>query len=159
MNDGGVPGRAGRLGDPHLRRDASQYRCHGWGSYAHFRVRLDRAVIGDSALLDPAAPATGWFVRNEWYRLVYYATAPGHAASAPPPRSCSSCLHVDNLAPANPARAILILAGRSLSGAARPNGSLADFVEGANAGLDLRFESRAVNSVFNDRLVVLDANL
>lgn len=159
MNDGGVPGRPAGSVTLTFGATLPNIDAMAWGSSARFRVRLDRAVIGDSALLDPATPATGWFVRNEWYRLVYYATAPGHVASAPPPRSCSSCLHVDNLAPANPARAILILAGRSLSGAARPNGSLADFVEGANAGLDLRFESRAVNSVFNDRLVVLDANL
>jgi hypothetical protein len=66
---------------------------------------------------------------------------------------------VANLAPADKQRAILILAGRSLSGDPRPNGSLADFVEGANAGLDLRFEQRPVNAAFNDRLVVLDANL
>jgi hypothetical protein len=130
----------------------------GWGSSAQFRIRIDRAVIGDHALLDPLAPVSGWFVRNEWYRLLYYALTPSHAASAAPPRSCSTCLHVANLAPAGKQRAILILAGRSLDGSPRPNGTLADFVEGANADLDLNFEQRAANSAFNDRIVVVDAN-
>jgi hypothetical protein len=130
----------------------------GWGRSAQFRIRIDRAAIGDHALLDPLAPVSGWFVRNEWYRLLYYALTPGHAASAAPPRSCSSCLHVANLVPAGKQRAILILAGRSLDGSPRPNGALADFLEGANADLDLNFEQRAVNSAFNDRIVVVDAN-
>ena len=55
----------------------------GWGSSAQFRIRIDRAVIGDHALLDPLAPVSGWFVRNEWYRLLYYVLTPSHAASGP----------------------------------------------------------------------------
>ena len=116
----------------------------GWGSSAQFRIRIDRAAIGDHALLDPLAPVSGWFVRNEWYRLLYYVLTPSHAASAAPPRSCGSCLHVANLVPSGKQRAILILAGRSLDGSPRPNGALADFLEGANADLDLNFEQRAV---------------
>ena len=130
----------------------------GWGSSANYRIRIHRAVIADHPLLDPASATTGWFVRNEWYRLLYYATSPNHAASGAAPRSCTPCLQVANLAPANAQRAILILAGRSLSGAARPNGLLADFLEGANADADPGFERRAVNASFNDRVVVLDAN-
>lgn len=159
MNDGSAPGKPAGSVTLTFGATLPNIDAMGWGSTAQFRIRLDRAVIGDHALLDPAAPVTGWFVRNEWYRLLYYATAPGHAASAAPPRSCSTCLQISNVDPANPPRAILILAGRSLSGAARPNGSLADFVEGANADLDLSFESRAVNALFNDRIVVLDARL
>jgi hypothetical protein len=135
----------------------------GWGTYARFRMRLERAVIADHPLLAAAAPGTGWFVRNEWYRLLYYATAPGHAASAAAPRSCDplvpSCLQVANLAPASRQRAILILAGRSLGGAPRPNGNLEDFLDSAsNRDGDHAFEQLAVNRTFNDRVVVLDAN-
>lgn len=130
----------------------------GWGTYANYRIRIHRAVIADHPLLDPASAATGWFVRNEWFRLLYYATAPEHAASGAAPRSCATCLQVANLAPAASQRAILILAGRSLGGAARPNGALADFLEGANADASPGFEARAVNASFNDRIVVLDAN-
>jgi hypothetical protein len=159
MNDGAAPGKP--AGSVTIRFGATlpNIDAMGWGGTAQFRIRVDRGVIGDHALLDPAAPATGWFVRNEWYRLVYYATAPDHAASAAAPRACTACLQVANLAPAGKQRAILILAGRSLGGAARPNGTLADFVEGANADLDLGFEQRAANRFFNDRIVVLDANL
>jgi hypothetical protein len=157
MNDGSVPGRP--AGSVTLRFGAllPNPAAMGWGSRGQFRIRLDRAVIGDHALLGAAAPGTGWFVRNEWYRLLYYASAPDHAASAPAPRVCDACLEVVNL-PGPAPRAILILAGRSLQGAARPNGALADFVEGANGDLDLRFEQRPVNAAFNDRVIVVDAN-
>ncbi|HJY76569.1 MAG TPA: hypothetical protein VKE95_08050, partial [Burkholderiales bacterium] len=33
-------------------------------------------MFADDPLLDPSDPTTGWFVRNEWYRLVWYAAAP-----------------------------------------------------------------------------------
>ena len=156
MNDGSIAGRPAGSVTLTLSATLPNLAAMGWGESAQFRVRLDRAVIADHPLLDRDAPATGWFARHEWYRLVYYALAPGHAASAAAPRSCSTCLEVSNL---GQSRAILILAGRSLTGEPRPNGLLADFVEGSNADLDLAFESRAVNSGFNDRVLVLDANL
>jgi hypothetical protein len=159
MNDGAIPGRPAGSVTITFGATLPNIDAMGWGSTAQFRMRIDRGVIADHALLDPLAPSTGWFVRNQWYRLVYYAIAPEHAASAPAPRACTSCLHVTNVAPAGKQRAILVLAGRSLSGAPRPNGALADFVEGTNADLDLVFESRAVNASFNDRVVVVDASL
>jgi hypothetical protein len=158
MNDGAIADKPAGSVTVTFGATLPNIDAMGWGSSAQFRIRIDRAVIGDHALLDPTAPTSGWFVRNEWYRVLYYALAPGHAASATPPRSCSTCLHIANLAPAGQQRAILILAGRSLDGSPRPNGALADFLEGANADLDLNFEQRAVNSVFNDRIVVVDAN-
>jgi hypothetical protein len=122
----------------------------GWGSYARFRVRIERAAIADHPLLGASAPGTGWFVRNEWYRLLYYATCD---------RVTPTCLQVANFGPANRQRAILILAGRSLGGAARPNGNLEDFLDSAaNRDGDNAFEQLAVNRTFNDRVVVLDAN-
>jgi hypothetical protein len=135
----------------------------GWGTYANYSIRVERAAMGDHALLDPTAATTGWFARNEWYRLVYYATAPNHAASGTPPRACVdadlSCLQASNIAQPNK-RALLILAGRSLANAARPNATLADFLEGANAApaSSPRFEQRTVNTAFNDRALVVDAN-
>jgi hypothetical protein len=159
MNDGSVLGRPAGSVTITFGATLPNIDAMGWGSTAQFRMRVERAVITDHALLDPLAPSTGWFVRNQWYRLVYYALAPEHAASAAAPRSCTSCLQVTNVAPAGKQRAILVLAGRSLSGAARPNATLGDFLEGANADLDLVFESRAVNASFNDRVVVVDASL
>jgi len=141
----------------------------GWDSWALYRIRLKRSVIGDHPLLDATtlgAGSTGWFARNEWYRLLYYAPAPGHTAAALPTPSCTSggtCLSVTNVTPANKQRAILILAGRSLTNpAGRPNGNLADYLEFGNADLNATFEqrtvSRAIGAPFNDRVVVLDAN-
>ncbi|HMH17435.1 MAG TPA: hypothetical protein VK572_04730, partial [Burkholderiales bacterium] len=114
---------------------------------------------------------TGWFVRNEWYRLVYYATASGHTAAALPALpSCTSgvnCLSVTNITPANKQRSILILAGRSLTNpAGRPNGTLSDYLEFGNADLNTVFEQQPISTVinpalkkpFNDRIIVLDAN-
>jgi hypothetical protein len=158
MNDGAAAGKPAGSVTVTFGATLPNIDAMGWGGRAQFRIRVDRGVIADHPLLDSAAPVTGWFVRNEWYRLLYYALAPGHAASASPPRECSACLHVGNVAPAGKQRAILILAGRSLSGAARPNGRLADFLERANADLDLDFEQRPVNSAFNDRIVVVEAN-
>jgi hypothetical protein len=129
----------------------------GWGSSARFRLRIERAVISDHELLDPEHPVSGWFVRNEWYRLLYYALAPAHAASGAAPRACASCLQVANLGAPGSARALVILAGRSLGARARPNGTLADYLEGLNAA-GPGFESRAVNATFNDRIVLVDAN-
>jgi hypothetical protein len=156
INDGGSAGRPAGSATVTFGAQLPDSAAMGWSTPAQFRIRVDRAVIGDHPLLDPAAPGTGWFVRNEWYRLVYYAIAPAHSASSPAPRSCSTCLEIRNQA--GEARALLILAGRSLGAAARPNALLEDFVEGANADLDLAFESRPVNAAFNDRLVVLDQN-
>jgi hypothetical protein len=155
LNDGGTAGRPAGSATVTFGAQLPDSAAMGWTRPAQFRIRVDRAVIGDHPLLDPAAPGTGWFVRNEWYRLVYYAIAPAHAASSPAPRSCTTCLQIKDAS--GEARALLILAGRSLSGAARPNGLLEDFVEGANADLDLAFEARPVNAAFNDRVVVLDA--
>jgi hypothetical protein len=158
MNDGAAAGKPAGSVTVTFGATLPNTAAMAWGSRAQFRIRIDRGVIGDHPLLDPAAPATGWFVRNEWYRLLYYALSPGHSASAAPPRACSTCLHVANRAPASGQRAILILAGRSLQGSERPNGRLADFLEGSNADLDLDFEQRPVNSSFNDRIVVVAAN-
>jgi hypothetical protein len=145
----------------------------GWGTIADFRIRLERAVIADHPLLDATTVgpgSTGWFVRNEWYRLVYYALSPRHAASGTAPRSCENttptCLSVTNVIPTNKQRAILILAGRSLANPPPVARTLADFVEFGNADGNLVFEqqpvSRAINAAlkkpFNDRIIVLDAN-
>ena len=42
------------------------------------------SVFPDHALLNSANPATGWFMRNEWYRVLYYATAQGQTVASLP---------------------------------------------------------------------------
>lgn len=130
-----------------------------WGYYY---IQAQRPEIIDHALLDAStASSTGWFVRNQWYRFAYYAVAPNHAAGGT--LSCNdtvpTCLQVANVSPLNKQRAILILAGRSLSGAARPNGNLNDYLDAAeNRDGDSAFEQLRVNASFNDRVVVIDTN-
>ena len=139
-------------------------------SYA-FEVTAESGAFADHPLLDAStASSTGWFVRNQWYRLTYYAIAPPHAASAAAPRACTAtpltCLDVANVAPARKQRAILILAGRAITGQARPSANVTDFLEFGNAVDPGAFERQPVSTAiaptlkkpFNDRIVVVDAN-
>jgi hypothetical protein len=114
-----------------------------WGTYATYSIRIQRAAIGDHALLDTADATTGWFARNEWFRLVYYAVAPSNtAAMLPLERSCTTaadCLSVANSSPTSK-RMVLVLAGRALNGGARPSAALTDYFEfgNANAAYEIR---------------------
>jgi hypothetical protein len=107
----------------------------GWGTYANYMINVDRAAFGDHALLSTTDATTGWFARNEWYRLVYYTLAPSNSATkVASERSCGSnadCLAVTNLAGSR--SALLVLAGRSVNGNARPSSALADYLEFGNA--------------------------
>jgi hypothetical protein len=154
--------------------------ARGWGTYANYRVRLDKAVIGDHSLLDSTDTTTGWFVRNEWYRLAYFAVARGHTAEvltrAPlcpttaglpagtPYAFTSSCLSVTNVTPTNSQRAILIIAGRSVNGSPRPSANLPDYFELGNVtGSYIRKTPSTGNVIpvaqrFNDRVLVISSN-
>jgi len=137
---------------------------------AQYRVTANIGVLADHALLDPNNATTGWFVRNQWYRLAYYALSANHAASATPPRSCTAspltCLSIANVTPSDKQRAILVLVGRSLPGQIRPSSSVADFLEFGNAASPAAFERQPVSNAiaaalkkpFNDRIIVVDAN-
>ena len=81
----------------------------------------------------------GWFISNEWYRLVYYVVSPGYLPGAG--ASCNAlkpCLTVNNMpsyysSPNTNKSALLILAGRSLNGTSRPSSSFGNYLEGKNA--------------------------
>lgn len=126
---------------------------------------LDARKSSDTSL--PAVAPTAWFARNEWHKLLYYAIAPGYAASGAAPRSCTTggtCLSVTNVMPAGGQRAILILAGRSIDGSARPSGTLGNYLEFGNA--TGAFERQAISTwndstlkkPFNDRIAVIASN-
>jgi hypothetical protein len=114
----------------------------------------------DHSITDPNDPVTGWFVRNEWHKLAYYAVSQGYApggastCGAPPQ---PACLTINNdSAPTDNKRALLVLGGRVLPGQARPPAGVADYFEGQNVTpADLVFEKRVVNSSFNDRVVTV----
>jgi hypothetical protein len=132
-----------------------------WGTNASFRIRIERSVIGDHALLNANDATTGWFVRNEWYRLLYYAVAQGQTSASLPSPACatgSSCLTV-GAAPEDNKRALLVLEGRSLGSQTRPSSALVNFLETAeNTNLDTLFEQPRVTAGVNDRVIVVDQN-
>jgi hypothetical protein len=144
----------------------------GWGTYALFRIRIDRATIGDHAMMTTSDGTLGWFARNEWFRQMYYATVSGYtAATLPATPACTTagtCLTITNINPpiatTGGQRAILILAGRSINGQPRPSATLTDYLEfgNATAAFERQTVSRTVSAAlkrpFNDRVVVVDSN-
>ena len=133
-----------------------------WGTnYGYYYIEAQRPVPTDHALLSSSDPTTGWFVRNEWYRLVYYATAPNYAPGGT--LACAtgtSCLSVANLTtpPLGSVRSMLILAGRSVNGTARPSSTLANYLDGTNATNNYVKQSVSASTRYNDRFVVIDNN-
>lgn len=137
-------------------------------------VSIPVGLLADHTLLDASttgAGASGWFLRNRWHEVAYYAIAPGFAPSSAA-KSCvdgTTCLTVAyhrNAAGAVDAgkqRAIVVLTGRALAGQARPTSNPIDYLEGANAdGNIFGFETRSAalvgNRSFNDRIAVIDSN-
>jgi hypothetical protein len=107
--------------------------------------------------------ATGWFVRNKWHELAYYAVA---AAVAPGGTGAcvtsSTCLQVTYHPSNGKQRAVLLLAGRAITGQDRYSSTLSNWFEGANAGGVSPFEVRSAtlltNRTFNDRIAVISTN-
>lgn len=139
----------------------------GWGNYADYRIRIERLVVSDHSLLDPNHATTGWFVRNEWFRLLYYAAAQTSTADGALPSvgctSSSNCLRLMTWPGTTPAwdkRALLILAGRALRNQTRPSTSPVNYVELQNNDGGTMYEQRPVSrtSQFTDRVIVVDAN-
>lgn len=140
----------------------------GWGTYANYSARIERAAFGDHALLSTTDATTGWFARNEWYRLTYYAVTPSNtAARLPLERSCASagdCLALTTGAGASMNHALLLLAGRSVNGTSRPSSTLANYLESGNAsGTYVQNAIRTSTSSaaaqrFNDRVMSFGSN-
>jgi len=149
----------------------------GWNTYANYKIKIDRAAIGDHPLLSATDPGTcpsygctGWFVRNEWYRLLYYAVpASNTAALVASERSCASvadCLTVTSATATTdtttPTALLLLLTGSSVNGSARPSSTLSDYLESTNA--TGTYVKKPVNTAaataarFNDRLAAFHSN-
>jgi len=147
----------------------------GWDTRAEFRIRLERAVIGDHAVVSSGDSTLGWFVRNEWHRTTYYATVRRNTAVSLSTLGCidssdtnEGCLRFNNSSTRN-IRALLVLAGRSLNNpAGRPNATLSDYVEYQNGDLGVQYDQRPVrmskvsvptlNAPWNDRVILVDWN-
>jgi len=170
MNDGSIPGRPVGSVTIRFRATLPNIDDMGWDTYAEFRIRIERAVITDHALLDPGNATLGWFVRNEWYRVFYYAAAQRNTADGLPSSfGCSSgsnCLRMNFPTTLDNIRSLIILAGRSVSGMARPNNVITDYLEFQNNDGGVIYEQRPVSRVvnaalmspFNDRVLVVDQN-
>jgi len=99
-------------------------------------------VIADHSILNTGTGASyGWFLRNKWHQVTYYAVAQNHAPAGAPNPSCANtttCLNVTN-PPATGGtsgaqRAIAILTGRSINGQTRPGSWIGDYLEYGNVG-------------------------
>jgi hypothetical protein len=127
-------------------------------------VTINNGSLVTSPVISPADGIAGWFTSNQWHKQTYYAVSPGYAPGGA--GSCTAggtCLTVNNLTttPTNDKQAILILAGRSLAGTARPNATLSDYLEGQNASTgDRTFEHglgtiTSTGGAINDKVVVV----
>lgn len=103
-----------------------------------------------------------WFIANQWYKQTYYAVSPGYVVGGG--NTCvttgsPACLTVNNLSgTTDNKRVLLVLAGRSINGTARPDatGTLANYLENQNHSvLDHIFETNRPTAAFNDRIVVV----
>jgi len=133
-------------------RQSSSFICN-------FRVTIPTVV--SNPLTSSSDSTSGWFIKNEWYRQTYYAVAPGYLPGGG--SSCTpgtNCLTVNNLpssyTTANDKRAVLIFAGRALTGT-RPSSSLADYLEGENqTPSDRTFTHRSgTAATLNDYAIVI----
>ncbi len=120
-------------------------------------VSIPIGVFADHPLVRPAPTDPWyWFITNNWHHVTYYAVASSHTPSGAT-HNCTTaadCLTVAQTTPANNVRAIVVLAGRSLAGAARPNGNLNDFLDSAeNRDGDRTYEQKRVDNTFNDRVL------
>lgn len=142
-------------------------------SFFGFCVSLGTRAITVTIPSDPAYiytsgasstdPNSGWFIKGQWYRQVYYSVAPGYLPGGS--GSCTAgtdCLTVSDLSSTtypttNDKHAILVFMGRTLNASARPSATLSDYLEGLNATTgDRSFQhTSAVSPSINDRVVVV----
>jgi len=90
------------------------------------------------------ASDTSWFFANEWYKQVFYAVAPNLLFGAATAVTCTGpadCLSNDNGATYNK-DALLVLAGRPLTGATRPTSTLSDYLETPNVAVSQNFQTQ-----------------
>jgi len=140
-------------------------------------IAIPNTILVDHPIIDASNMQYGWFVRNQWHQVSYYAVAreiapDGSAAcTSPAVNSSSDCLtvkysHQDLGDDRN--RGLIVIAGRRLNGQlAWPNGTEADWFEGENADFSSAQAARiyttrepglTINRAFNDRIAVIDRN-
>jgi len=140
---------------------ADWFDCYQYTISVPIFLLADRSLAGSNN----ASHATyGWFFRNNWHQLAYYALASGLAPGGG--GSCatsSTCLQVTYHADDGKQRALIVLAGRALSTQTRSgSGVLTNWLEGDNADggspFTVRSATLSINRTFNDRVAVIDKN-
>ena len=114
----------------------------------------NKSVSANRMRYQPLMPY--WFYSNEWYLTAFAAVAPANAPSAVTPCGSSTKLTVG----ANTNVAVLaFLAGKNLTGNARPSGTLSDYLEGINltGSTNCAFEdtSKSATTTYNDQIIVV----
>jgi hypothetical protein len=144
-----------------------------WDTQAEFQLRLERAIIADHPLVTSTDATYGWFTRNQWQRLLYYAVAQKNTAYSLSSFGCNNtnCLRFNEGLNCTGGqewcniRALLVLGGASLSNASRPNGNLADYIEYQNENGGTFYEQHVIrrptnvataNGPWNDRVIPVD---
>ena len=127
-------------------------------------VTVPIGVFADHALINPATTdAFYWFAANKWHEVTYYALSPSHVPNGDGlcTNATADCLALSGGTPSANIRGMLVLAGRSLSYTARPNASIADFLDNAanqgnyaTAGRNFVW-SQPRRASYNDRFVSL----
>jgi len=123
-------------------------------------IRIPITVFQDHPLLNPGTSDPWyWFTSNKWYEVTYYAVAPSHLPSGAT-HNCSTagdCLSVSGGSPSSNVSSLLVLAGHSLTNAARPNAILGDFLEDpTNYDGDGNFVQGTWRRTYNDRFVSIN---
>jgi hypothetical protein len=129
-------------------------------------VTIPITVFQDHALVNPGiGDAWYWFTANKWYEVTLYAAATSHLPSAAT-HNCSSagdCLTLAGGSPSSNIRALVVLAGRSLTGTPRPNANIADYLEDVsgyaapapNRDGDRNLVQGTLRRTYNDRFVTV----
>jgi hypothetical protein len=128
-----------------------------------FEIKVPITFFGDSPVVDHKHPDTGWFPRNEWHRVLYYAVAkevtPGRSGGTP---QCDKsgigkkCLGLNTV---EDKRGVLFLAGRSLNGTVGHTRAIGDLLEDSrNRDGDDKFFTGAYSTTYNDRGMVVQVN-
>ena len=135
-----------------------------------YTISIPLAIFSDHAVVDASDATLGWFVRNRWHELSYYAIASGMAPSQPAAsRGCTTgtdCLTANYLSTTayagNSVKGLVVIGGRQLPAQTRPSATVTDYFEDSNASLTGTYAARApalvFNRTFNDRVVVIDHN-
>jgi hypothetical protein len=128
-----------------------------------FEIRVPVTFFGDAPVVDAKHPDVGWFARNEWYRVLYFAEAKDVTPANTKAPTCDKkggtgkkCLALDAV---EDKRALLFLAGRSLNGTIGHTRTLSDLLEHSeNRNNDDKFVTQRIATTNNDRGIVVQVN-